>query len=111
MKRTTALQLINDISQKLNKSERKRLAAFLAHVSEKIYRRGAQQAYCMNHKGLIKKEIFKDNLTKWRFSANTKKATGLDGFNTSSEERFEMEFPEARWLRPRESKEKPKPPT
>ena len=76
----------NDLPAKV----KEKLVKMISRISEKSYRRGAQQAIALLERDalLYTTEVA---LHGWRYEKTLKNSPGLDGFLTSSRERLEIE--------------------
>ena len=74
-----------------NKEDRKYLLKLISEACEDSYRRGVQHAlYMQENNSMLEKFYDSEELHDWRFS-DKKHSLGLDGYKTSSLERFLME--------------------
>lgn len=88
-------ELVENLRKKLDNKEKKDLIQYLSMMCEKAYRRGVQQALHFERDtemNIRMKRSFKDDLLlyKWRHG-DFKVSKGIDGYKTTSKERFLIE--------------------
>ena len=69
----------------LPQQTRRKITRMMARVMERAYRRGAQHGVAANHD----EHWFAD----WRLNGDIDKSIGIDGYNSTSTHRLEMEEP------------------
>ena len=69
---------------------KKKLVNLMSRIMERAYRRGVQQALCMQENDQIEEWILGDT-HKYRYGKSLANSIGLDGFTTTSIERLFME--------------------
>ena len=79
------------------KRDRKYLLKYMAEMCEASYRRGVQQAFTMPEHMRLKMFDDDDKIAKWRFGKGHM-SRGLDGYTTTSKERFLIENAEWSYL-------------
>jgi hypothetical protein len=92
-KRSNFMEKLKD---ELSEKQFEKLLKVIAINCEKYYRRGAQQALVIggnnsNKVNAILPKYLKDDLYSWRFRIPLSKSPGLDGLNTTSLERLQIE--------------------